>query len=166
MAVSANRQLVDGSDIMLFKKDGSSYKSIAHASSHTLSISTEQEEINTKDSGSATWVTASRYSWEISVDSFYTSEGYETFLDLITNPAGNQMTVAFGLKADSERGANGTPKDVNKTADGEWTAGSSYVYYGTVTVSNLDWTADAGSKSTFSATLNGVGGISKTAPSA
>lgn len=164
MAVSANRQLVDGSNIMLFKKDGNSYKSIAHASSHTLSISTEQEEINTKDAGSASWITASRYSWEISVDSFYTSEGYETFLDLITQPDSNQMTVAFGLKAAAE--IAGTPKDVNKTADGEWTPNTSYVYYGTVTVSNLDWTADAGSKSTFSATLSGVGGISKTAPSA
>lgn len=162
MAVSANRQLVDGSNIMLFKKNGSSYESIAHASSHTLSISTEQEEINTKDAGAASWVTASRYNWEITCDHFYTSEGYETFLDLITNPSSNQMTVAFGLKAAAE--IAGTPKDVNKDSDDEWTPNTSYVYYGTVTVSNLDWTAAAGSKSTFSATLNGVGAISKTAP--
>lgn len=164
MAVSANRQLMDGSNIMLFSYTSSGYKSVAHASSHTLSISTEQEEINTKDAGAASWVTASRYNWEITCDHFYTSEGYEKFLDLITNPANNQMKVAFGLKSATE--IAGTPKDVNKDSDGEWNPNTSYVYYGTVTVSNLDWTAAAGSKSTFSATLNGVGAISKTTPSA
>lgn len=160
--VSDGRILRDGQNIMLFAYTSSGYKSIAHASSHSLSISTETEEINTKDSGAASWITASKYSWEITCDHFYTSEGYETFLDLITNPSSNQMTVAFGLKAAAE--IAGTPKDVNKDSDDEWTPGTSYVYYGTVTVSNLDWTAAAGSKSTFSATLNGVGAISKTAP--
>lgn len=160
MAVSAGRQLKDGSNIMLFSYTGGSYKSIAHASSHTLSISTENEEINTKDSGAASWVTSSKYSWQISVDSFYTHDGYETFYNLITNPTSNQLKVCFGLKADAE--INGTPSDVNKESDGNWTPNSSYIYYGTVTVSSLDWTADAGSKSTFSATLDGVGGLSKT----
>lgn len=161
MAVSDGRILRDGQNIMLFAYTSNGYKSIAHASSHSLSISTETEEINTKDSGAASWITASKYSWEISCDHFYTTEGYDTFFNLITDPSNNELKVCFGLKNEADDAAA-----VNLSSDGNWTPKTSYVYYGTVTVSSLDWQADSGSKSTFSATLQGKGQISKTAPQA
>lgn len=160
MAVSDGRILRDGQNIMLFSYTSSGYKSIAHASSHSLSISTETEEINTKDSGAASWITASKYSWEITCDHFYTTEGYDTFFSLITDPANNELKVCFGLKNEADSAGA-----VNLDSDGNWTPKTSYVYYGTVTVSSLDWQADSGSKATFSATLQGKGQISKTAPS-
>lgn len=159
MAVSDGRILRDGQNIMLFAYTSNGYKSIAHASSHSLSISTETEEINTKDSGAASWVTASKYSWEITADHFYTTEGYKTFFDLITDPSNNELKVCFGLKNESD-----SADAINLNSDGNWTPKTSYVYYGTCTVSSLDWQADSGSKSTFSATLQGKGNLSYTVP--
>ena len=158
MAVSAGRKFVNGNYIMLFVYDGTSYKSVAHASSHTLSITAESEDINTKDAGAARWTEASEYSWQISVDSFYTSESYETFLSKIMDPENNELTVCFGIKNESI-----DSPAVNLNEDGNWTPKTGSVYYGTVTVTNLDWNADSGSKSTFSCTLQGKGPLSKTA---
>lgn len=158
MAVSDNRKFVDGSNIMLFSYTSSGYKSVAHASSHTLSLSADSEDINTKDAGAFAWTEPGKINWTISVDSFYTEEGYSLFFDKMI--AKEDLKVAFGLKDESEWN-NGA---INKDSDGEWTANSSYVYYGTVGITSLDWTADAGSKSTFSCELAGKGDLSKTAP--
>lgn len=157
MAVSAGRKFVDGNNIMLFVKQDNAYKSVAHASSHTLSLTAESEDINTKDAGGFAWTEPGVISWEISVDSFYTSDGYELFFDAML--AKEDLMVCFGLKSE----ADNSPA-VNKDADGNWTPKSASVYYGTVTITNLDWTADSGSKSTFSCTLQGKGDLSKTAP--
>lgn len=160
MAVSAGRKFVDGNNIMLFTYTSSGYKSVAHAQSHTLSLSADAEEINTKDAGAFAWTEPGVISWSISVDSFYTTEGYELFFDKMI--AKEDLKVAFGLKASSEWDDGA----VNKDDDGAWNVNSSYVYYGTVGITSLDWTADSGSKSTFSCELQGKGELSKTAPSA
>jgi predicted secreted protein len=155
--VSAGRKFVDGNNIMLFVNDGTSYKSVAHASSHTLSLTAESEDINTKDAGGFAWTEPGVISWEISVDSFYTSDGYELFFDAMLQK--EDLKVCFGLKNEPDN----SPA-VNKDEDGNWTPKSAAVYYGTVTITSLDWTADSGSKSTFSCTLQGKGDLSKTAP--
>ena len=161
MAVSDGRKFVDGSNIMLFVKGTNGYESVAHASSHTLSLSAETEDIVSKDTSKFGLTEVSRITWEISVDSFYTNDGYSMFFDKMI--AKEPFLVCFGLKAAAE--IAGTPADVNITADGNWTPNSANVYYGQAVISNLDWTADAGSKSTFSCTLQGQGSLSKTAPS-
>lgn len=154
MAVSAGRTIQDGGNIMLFI-DG---KSVAHASSHSLNISSQTEEINTKDCGEFGMTTVSQLTWEITADHFYTSDGYDTFFDAMTDM--EPIDVVFGLKAAAELPPNGTPKDVNVSADGYWTKGASY-YFGQAIISSLNWTAAKGSKSTFSATLSGQGSIQK-----
>lgn len=158
MAISAGRQLVKGSDIMLFVYDSTaaSYKSIAHASSHSLSISADVETIDTKDTGKWGMNEVNKINWEIQCDHFYTSDGYETFFDLMM--AGQPIKVAFGLKKET------TPETVNVDADGNWTTDktvSPLPYVGNAIITSLDWTADAGSKSTFSATLQGQGELNK-----
>ena len=157
MAVSTGRKFVDGNNIMLFVKQDGAYKSVAHASSHTLSLTAESEDINTKDAGGFAWTEPGVISWEISVDSFYTSDGYGLFFDAMMEK--EDLTVCFGLKNE----AADSPA-VNKDSDGNWTPKTGSVYYGTVTITNLDWTADSGSKSTFSCTLQGKGELSTTAP--
>ena len=126
MAVSAGRKFVDGNNIMLFSYTSSGYKSIAHASSHTLSLTAESEDINTKDAGAFAWTEPGVISWSISVDSFYTNEGYSLFFDKMI--AKEDLKVAFGLKLESEW----DDPAINKDSDDEWTPNNSYVYYGTV----------------------------------
>ena len=161
MAVSNGRKLVDGSNIMLFTYQSNGYKSIAHGTSHTLSLSADTEDINTKDAGLYGMTEVSKINWTISADHMYTNDGYNTFFTAMT--AKEPITVVFGLKADAE--LNGTPADVNISADGNWTANTSYVYSGKAIISSLDWQAAAGSKSTISVTLNGQGAITSGQPS-
>lgn len=155
MAVSDNRKMKEGGNIMLFAYTTGGYKSVAHASSHTLSLSADSEEINTKDAGGFAWTEPGKINWEISVDSFYTNEGYSFFMGKML--AKEDFKVCFGPKAESDDSPS-----VNLNSDGNWTPASSYVYYGTVGITSLDWTAAQGSKSTFTATLVGKGSLSTT----
>lgn len=162
MAVSAGRKMVNGSDIMLFSYQGGEYKSIAHGTSHSLSLSADTEDINTKDAGVWGLTEVNKINWEITADHMYTNDGYDTFFTAMT--AKQPITVVFGLKADEEIAGN--PADVNISSDNNWTPNTTYVYSGKAIITSLDWNADAGSKATISATLNGQGAISKGTPSA
>lgn len=162
MPVSNGRKLVKGSDIMLFVGNSTNgYKSIAHGTSHSLSISADTEEISTKDTGIYGMTEVNRLNWEIQADHMYTNDGYNTFFTAMT--AMDPITVVFGLKADAE--IAGTPADVNITSDGNWNANTSYVYSGQAIITSLDWNADAGSKSTVSVSLAGQGSIKAGQPS-
>lgn len=162
MAVSKGRQIVNGGDIMLFVNDGGTYKSIAHGTSHSLSITTSTEQISSKDYGRFGGSEPGQIQFEIQADHMYTRDGWDTFYNKLTynnpeNPNGNQLQVVFGeKKAESY-------DQVNVDSDGNWTPTSytSYIYGGTVVVTSLSWSADQGSKSTFSCTLSGVGGIKR-----
>lgn len=162
MAVSAGRQMVDGSNIMLFSYQTDGYKSIAHGTSHSLSLSADTQDINTKDAGVYGLTEVNRINWEIQAEHMYTNDGYDTFFTAMTSKA--PIKVLFGLKADAEIG--GTPADVNINADGNWTPNTSYIYSGNAIITSLSWNAEAGQKSTVSVTLNGQGAISKGQPSA
>lgn len=162
MAISAGRKLVNGSDIMLFSYQSGAYKSIAHGTSHSLSLSADTEDINTKDAGVWGMTEVNKINWEISADHMYTNDGYDTFFTAMT--AKQPITVIFGLKADAE--ISGSPQDVNITTDGNWTTNTTYIYSGNAIITSLDWNADAGSKSTISVALQGQGSIAKGLPSA
>lgn len=161
MAVSAGRQLVNGSDIMLFTYQTNGYKSIAHGTSHSLSLSADTQDINSKDAGLYGMTEVNKINWEIQAEHMYTNDGYDTFFTTMTSKA--PVTVVFGLKSDTE--IAGTPADVNISADGNWTPNSSYIYSGKAIITSLNWNAEAGQKSTVSVTLNGQGAISKGTPS-
>lgn len=158
MAVSNGRKLVKGSDIMLYINDNGEYKSIAHASSHTLSISADVEDINTKDTGIYGMKEVNKINWEIQAQHFYTEDGYETVYDLML--AQQPVNVMFGLKSSTNPGTD----TVNVTADGNWTyayTAGVRTYQGQAIITSLELTAEAGSKAQFSATLQGQGAINK-----
>lgn len=161
MAVSNGRKMVNGNDIMLFTYQTNGYKSIAHGTSHSLSLSADTEEINTKDAGVWGLTEVNKINWSISAEHMYTNDGYNTFFTAMT--AKTPITVVFGLKSDTE--IAGTPADVNISADGNWTANTSYIYSGKAIITSLDWNADAGSKATISVELQGQGSISSGTPS-
>lgn len=156
-----NYETVKGSDIMLFTYTSAGYKSVAHGTSHSLSLSADTEDINDKDCGIYGKTEVNKINWEIQADHMYTTEDYGKLFDSMTYM--KPFTVIFGLKADAEVG--GTPADVNISAAGYWTPNTSYIYGGQAIITSLDWQADAGSRSTVSVTLQGQGGITKGTPS-
>lgn len=160
MAVSAGRTMVDGGNIMLFTYNTTSgkYESIAHGTSHSLSLSADTQEINTKDAKGWRKNEVNRINWEIQAEHMYTDDGYQTFYDAMISK--EPVKVVFGLKTAAEIG--GDPESVNINNDGNWNASyTSYVYAGDAVITSLSWNAEAGQKSTVSATLTGDGEISK-----
>lgn len=163
--LSDNRKVKNGRDLMLFYYDGTSYTSIAHASSHALSLNTQTETVNSKDYGKFGSTDISQITWEITCDHLYTDSGFDTFYsymlaDTTSNPDANKLTVIFGLK-DPNYPSSAT-ESVNVDSDGNWKPiTNSYVYKGQATVTSLSINADAGSKATVSATLSGSGDLDR-----
>lgn len=162
MAVSNGRKIIDGGNIMLFSYQTNGYKSIAHGTSHSLSLSTSTETISSKDFGRWGGTEAGQTTWEIQCDHLYTRDGWDTFYNKLTadtsaDPTANQLKVVFGERKSESY------DQVNVDSDGNWVPSSytSYIYGGTAVVTSLSWQADQGSKSTFSCTLSGVGGIKR-----
>lgn len=169
MAVSNSRLMRDGGDIMLFYYDGTSYTSIAHGTSHQLSLNAETEDINTKDAGKFGMTEVSRITWEITADHMYTRDGFNTFYSyMMGDPSKgeNKLTVVFGEKDYVSPGTD----DVNISADGNWLPDSesayAYVYSGVAVISSLSVDATNGQKATISVTLNGQASFSPGLPTA
>ncbi len=141
-------QIIQGNDLMLFYKG----KSLAFATSHTLSISSDVEEINSKDHGSFTGALVKKINWEITSENLFTTESYDTLFTAMMEK--QPIKAYFGLKKEN---------DPNKTvANGDydnWTANNAYG--GEVFITALNANASSGDKATFSLTLKGNGKISK-----
>lgn len=159
MAVSTGRTLISGSDIMLFTYQTNGYKSLCHGTSHSLSLSADTEDINTKDAGKYGLTEINKINWEIQADHMYTEDEYDNLFQTMTYM--KPITVVFGLKDSTTPGT----ENVNIDSDDNWVANASYIYSGKAIITSLDWQADAGSKSTVSVTLQGQGGIKKGSPS-
>jgi len=158
--------IIKGSDLMLFVKNtNGTYKSLAFATSHNFSISSETADVATKDHGFWGAKEVTKITWSITTDNLYT---VSTFNDLYDRMISRQpIEVYFGLKTAVER--EGTPATVNLPGDAydTWhpsTSSSEPVYYGRVYITSLDCTAAAGDNATFSATLDGIGSITKGTP--
>lgn len=158
--------IIKGSDLMLFVKNtNGTYKSLAFATSHQFSISSETADVATKDHGFWGAKEVTKITWSITTDNLYT---VSTFNDLYDRMISRQpIEVYFGLKTPTER--QGTPATVNLPGDTNdtWhysTASDEPVYYGRVYITSLDCTAAAGDNATFSATLDGIGSITKGKP--
>lgn len=70
---------INGSDLMLFidsTGEGTAFKSIAFATSHSLSISAETVETSSKDTGGK-WVSKAprKLSWTMSTENLYSLDG-------------------------------------------------------------------------------------------
>ena len=154
---------IKGSDLMLFvKQTNGTVKSLAFATSHTLSISGETTDVSTKDHGIYGATEVTRINWSITTDNLYT---VSTFNDLYDRMRTRQtVEVYFCLKTPTER--QGTPATVNLQGDtyDTWhptTTTGEDGYYGKAFITSLDANAASGENATFSATFSGVGALSK-----
>ena len=148
-----------GRDLMLFING----KSIAFATSHSLSISQDTTETTSKDSGGK-WVSAQagKISWEMSTENLMSNDGegvtFEALFDIMT--AQTTVDAVFALEKNYKTKAD-------EVTNGGWVpapaATGAPTYTGKVIITSLEASAPNEDNATFSATFTGVGPLKKVA---
>lgn len=148
MANSSN--IVKGQELMLFQ-DG---KSIAFATSHTLSITGNTTDISSKDHGFFTASALTSVTWEISAENLYTDAAFDKYFNAMVNTR-KSVQVVFGHYAED---ASLAIAGIANTATDSWTQPTSGCYYkGDAYITSLSANAANGDNATFSVTLSGIG---------
>lgn len=152
------RQRIQGNDLMLFDSEG---KSLAFATSHTLNMDVEMQDINDKDAGAFGTQMPGKISWSISSDNIYSTDEYYNLSYILNNK--KKVKVYFGLKDGYEGSSNfNSSYTVNDgTTDGNWVPdATSYVSYGYCYLNSLSVNAASGDRATFTANFTGAGPLS------
>lgn len=153
----ANINYVQGADLMLFDASG---KSIAFATSHALSMSSDSTDISTKDHGKWGAQQTTKINWEITSENLFTNEEFAKLYDIMI--ATEPVKVFFGLKTSDELEKQGLVHAKGEYEADAWTsAKDQYTYTGYVTISSLSANAQNGEVATFSVTLTGAGPLTK-----
>ncbi len=150
---------INGGDLMLFIKGtgDTAAKSIAFATSHSLSISAETVETSSKDTGGK-WVAKAprKLSWTVNTENLYSLDGegktYDDLFTLMTDR--KEIDVVFSLEKDYETKADEVPT-------GGWTPVTTGQYKGKVVITDLVLNAPNGDNATYTASLEGVGALTK-----
>lgn len=141
---------VRGGDMMLFFNG----KSIAYATSHTLTISGDTQDTSNKDEGGGDWGSneVSKLSWSATSENMYSLDGqgsnFDDLYDLMVKK--EPVTATFSKKTE-------TATDV---PDGGWTA-SKPDYEGKAVITSLELNAPNGEYATYSVQFTGVGALTK-----
>ena len=144
-----SKTIVKGDELMLFKDN----KSLAYATSHTLTINANTTDISSKDHGYWGASEVGNITWEITSDNLYVDSEYDAlFSTLVTK---EPITVTFG-HADSYNPNGLADTSTNWVLD--TSVGSKY-YEGKAIVSTLTTNANTGENATYSVTLTGTGAL-------
>lgn len=141
-------KIVRGDDLMLFDAE---QKSIAFATSHTLTLTSDVTEISCKDSGIWKDAKVNKLGWEITSENLYSTEEYGKLYQKWTSAA--PIVAYWGTtytSADSEGNGIDSPTTY-------WTPDPTPLSYGYVLITNLSVNAASGDNATFSVTLQGIG---------
>lgn len=148
------KNITKGDQLMLFVGG----KSIAFATAHTLTLTTNTTDIASKDHGIYGAKDVSTITWEITTENLFAESDYATLVDSML--AGQTVDVVFANAASwVKTGIDNSSKT--------WTPDSSGTQLsGKALITSLTANANTGENATFSATFTGVGAISKagTAP--
>lgn len=143
--------IIKGDNLMLFDASG---KSIALATSHTLTLTGATVDINTKDHGIWGSTEMNKINWEISTENLYSVDSFNSLYDIMI--ARNAVDVYFGLKSET---GNGTVDEDGTGTPKTWTKPESGAYKGKALITSLTANAASGENATFSATFTGVGSL-------
>lgn len=135
---------IKGNQLMLFIGG----KSIAFATSHTLTLTADTSDVKTKDHGLWGSSEITGLNWEITSENLYT-DGAAGTLEAAWK-AGTQLDVAFGLAS------NWTANGLDNPGTDNYTPAAG-VQTGKAIITNLSYNAAAGENATLSVTLKGVG---------
>lgn len=149
--------IIQGGDLMLFLKKGSgstaSKVSVAFATNHSISISTETTDTTHKDiKGGWTSSAVKTLSWEVSTENLYSNDGegitFGDLYDLMVSKT--EIDGVFGVNASTAQ----------TVTTGGWVAPTSGEYFsGKVIITSLEVNAPAGDNATFTCQFNGVGAL-------
>lgn len=146
------KNIIKGDDLMLFDSQG---HSLAYATSHSLSITVDVTDENTKDHGEWGSKSANKINWEITSENLFTEDTYDNLFNIMNSR--EQVIVYFGKKAE-----NDPEKTVANNDYPYWTQGGSS-YFGTALITSLTANASTGENATFSLTLTGTGSLRRAA---
>ena len=142
-------KIIKGDELMLFNDE----KSIAYATSHTLTVNGNTVDISSKDHGFWGASEIGNITWEITSENLYTDKYYTQLFDAMINRT--QLTVAFGYAEDWDVNGltgNNTQYDLDKTKN---------YYSGKAYITSLTANANTGENATLSITLTGCGALTK-----
>nr|DAV01275.1 MAG TPA: tail tube protein [Caudoviricetes sp.] len=129
-------------------------KSIAYATSHTLTISGDTQDTSNKDEGGGNWSAneVSTLSWTAQSENMYSIDGagsnFDDLFDIMV--AKTPVTATFSKKTE-------TAVDV---PEGGWTA-SKPDYEGKVVITSLELNAPNGEYATYTVQFTGIGALQK-----
>lgn len=148
MANLSNDLIKTGDELMVFQGG----KSIAFATSHSLSLSANTLDIASKDHGFWGASKAGKLSWEIQTENLYTQDAYDALMQAFTSRT--ELTLIWGTPSDYKaEGIVGSAES--------WTAPTTNYYTGTAVITSLSVNAATGDNATFSATFTGSGAFQK-----
>ena len=148
------KNITKGDQLMLFVGG----KSIAFATAHTLTLTTNTTDIASKDHGIYGAKDVSTITWEITTENLFAESDYATLVDSML--AGQTVDVVFANAASwVKTGIDNSTKTWSPDSAGTQLSGKALI-------TSLTANANTGENATFSATFTGVGAISKsgTAP--
>ena len=174
-----SRHVIKGGDLMLFLKESNgTMKSIAFATSHTLTVTTDTQQTSTKDDGGK--FQSSDYgiiSWSANSENLCSYDGagynYQDLINLILSQT--KVTATFSIEGDSGGTYPYTNKkdSVDDTTNDVWTpantgtigstSNKSLGYTGTVLITSVEVNAPNGENATFTVQLQGDGPLTPTA---
>jgi predicted secreted protein len=172
-----SRNVIKGGDMMLFINQGTTTKSIAFATSHTLTVSTDTQQTSTKDDGGK--FQSSDYgiiSWSASSENLCSYDGagynYQDLIDLMLSQT--KVTAIFSVEGSSGSTYPYANKldSVDDATGGVWAPGNtgtigsasnkSLGYTGTVLITSVEVNAPNGENATFTVQLQGDGPLTAT----
>ena len=153
--------VIKGGDLMLFVGG----KSIAYATSHTLSISADTKETSSKDSGGK-WQTSEVgvLSWTCSSENLCGDTeagiGFDELFEYMV--ARKPITGVFALEGDS---TDYNDNKLDSVPTNGWKAKAGDGYTGQMIITNLEKNAPNGENATIKVDFTGVGALTKVANS-
>lgn len=146
--------IIKGNDLMLFDAQG---KSIAYATSHTLSISGETTDVTSKDHGIYGGNEVNKINWEITSENLYTTTEFDNlFTQMIARTA---IDVYWGVKTENDPTKSVVDGDYDNWSISTISGGGAYK--GKAFITSLTANANNGENATFNVTLTGTGKIAK-----
>lgn len=150
--------IIKGRNMMLFVGTGTTVKSIAQATNHTLTISAETVDISTKDIYSGKWQASelNTLNWSATSENLVCDDpqgvSYEDLVEYMI--AGTKLTGVFGMRTGDYNG------EANVTTGG-WTPLVSDGLKGEMIITNLVKNAPNGDNASFTVDFTGVGPLTK-----
>jgi len=139
--------VINGSDLMVFLKEGSAYKSIAHSTTCAVTLNNSLLQVSSKDTGDWEDFLSGKKGYTVTFDAIYTQESYDELMAQAI--AGARLPFCF------------SPKTLSDMVEGSWAPSTTEGWKGTIMITSVGATASDGEVATFSVSANGAGKLER-----